>query len=300
MSLLNLLEKKHSNIKKIDENIIDGSKLLLDNPISNTKSRVIDETPIFRDSSISHLYNVRNLKTPLSFFYYLTDTYFIGVLSDEDIYNIKTYNDLYKIYLNKLFSVNIIEINVSEKKIISNIHLVIVKTSFCELLPNKKKLDLIKPTEFINCEQINNTFITQDKDNNFFNLSVENITINSLIVDSSYKLVQGSPLFTNNVLVGICGVEQNNKIIFFRISYFLDWINKFNKDYIKVKNSSLPKNVVFTQDQFYSIIIELNKKVEILENDLKEQEKKSSKIPFQDIITKNFQSNENQLLKTID
>jgi hypothetical protein len=237
---------------------------------------------------------------PLSFFYYLDETYFIGVLSDEEIYNIKTYNDLYKIYLNNLFSVNIIEINIANTNIINNIHLVIIKTSNCELLQNKKKIELVQTKDFLNCEQINNTFISHDKDNNTINLNVEKITTNSIIVTNTYNLLMGSPLFTNNILLGIFCVENDNKLVFFRFSYFLDWIYKFSKNYLQVVNSSLPKNVVFTQQQFYSIIIELNSKVETLENELKEIDKKSIKMPFQEIIEKPNNSNETELLKTIE
>ena len=301
MSLLNIIEKKHTNIPKLDENIIDGSKLLLDN-INKKKNIVNEEIPNFKDSSISHLYNIRNLKNPLGFFYYLNETNFIGVLSNEEIYNIKTYNDLYKIYLNNLFNVTIIEINIADKNIINNIHLVIVKTSYCELLKNKKPLDMIKSSDFLNCEQINNIFLTQDKDANKINLNVEQITINSVIVNSKQKLLPGSPLYTKNILIGIFYVENNDKLMFFRISYFLDWIYKFTGNYEQVKNSSIPKNVIFTQDHYYSIIIDLNKKVENLENILKEREIRSIKMPFQEIMEQNTIANENEtkLLKIID
>jgi len=301
MSLLNIIEKKHTNIPKLDENIIDGSKLLLDIPNKN-KKKIEDEIPVFKDSSISHLYNIRNLKKPLGFFYYLNETNFIGVLSNEEIYNIKTYNDLYKIYLNSLFNVNIIEINIADKNIINNIHLVIVKTSYCELFKNKKQLDLIKSSDFLNCEQINNIFITQDKDANTINLNVEQITMNSVIVNSKHKMLPGSPIYTNNILIGIFYFENNDKLMFFRISHFLDWIYKFTGDYQQVKTSAIPKNVIFTQDHYYSIILDLNNKVENLENELKNREIRSIKMPFQGIIEKNTIANENEakLLRIID
>ena len=301
MSLLELLEKKHT-IKRLDENLIKGSQLLLDNPKIKKNEIVSDQTPLFKDSAISHLYNIRNLKNPLSFFYYLFDTYFIGVLSDDDIYNIKTYNDLYKIYLNKLFNVSIVEIYTAETNIVSNIHLVIVKTSFCELLPNKKTLTLIKPTETINCEQINNKFITEDQVSTILNLKVEKITLNSIIVNSNHRLVMGSPLYTNNILVGLFFLENNNQLMFYRISYFLNWIYKFSKDYQQVINHTLPKNVNFSDNQLYSIINELTKKVENLENQIVENEKKKIKMPFQDMIEKNMNVSDTDidLLKTID
>jgi hypothetical protein len=263
MSLLQLFENKHNN-KELDENIIDGSQLLLNNVNYNQKKEiVIEESPMFNDSTISHLYYIRKLKNPISYFYYLYETYFIGVLSDDDIYNIKTYNDLYKIYLNKLFNVSIIEINIADTNIVNNIHLVIVKTSYCELLPNKKGLTLIKPTDCISCEQTNNTFITIDKNGNKLKLNVEKITLHTIIVNSNEKLLYGSPLYTNNILVGLFFLENNNKLEFYRISYFLNWIYKFLKDYQQILNNTLPKNVVFSDQQLYSIITELNKKVEI-------------------------------------
>jgi len=301
MSLLQLFENKH-HIKDLDENIIDGSKLLLHNVKYNTKKKelVIEDPPKFQDSDISHLYNVRNLKTPISLFYYLYETYFIGVLSDDDIYNIKTYNDLYKIFLNKLFSVNIIEINIADINVVNKINLVIVKTSYCELLANKKELKLIKPTECLDCEKINNTFITRDINANDLNVNVEQINLNSIICKTNQKLIQGSPLYTNNILVGLFFFKNDYQCLFFRISYFLKWIYKFLKDYEQVVNSTLPKNVVFSPEQLYSIINELKNKVETLENNISENENKRIIMPFQDIINKNNSSNEIELLKIID
>jgi hypothetical protein len=302
MSLLQLFENKHIN-KELDDNIIDGSQLLLNNLNYNKKKEIIiEESPTFNDSEISHLYNIRNLKNPISYFYYLYETYFIGVLCEDDIYNIKTYNDLYKIFLNKLFSVNIIEINIAETNIVNNIHLVIVKTSHCELLPNKKTITLIKPTDCISCEQTSNTFITQDINANKFNVNVEQITLHSIIVKTNHKLIYGSPLYTNNILVGLFFLENNNKLQFYRISYFLNWIYKFLKDYKQVLNNTLSKNVVFSNQQLYSIINELNKKVEGLENQILENENKRIKMPFQDIIEKNNSSTKSdiELLEIID
>ena len=284
--------------KNRDDSIIDVRNILLKKPVG--KSILSEKTPSMKCSSLSQLLFIRNLEIPLSFFTYLDNTSFIGVLTNDQVYNIKIYNELYKIYINNIFSVNIVEINIANTTIDKSINLVIVKTTQCDLLKNKPRVELITPVDFMNCEDPANKYICENQNGERIQLTVEKITSDMIIIISKEHLLPGYPLFSNNKLVGILCKKTDDTLYFYRISYHLNWIYPFCNHINRQINNAIPKNIIYSQEQLYSIISGLNNKVNALENRL--ESKEIVKYPFQELIEQNNLRNEQnvgQLLNTI-
>jgi hypothetical protein len=298
MSLFDHIISNNTGKQNAHDSIIGAPDLLLKKPMP--KSIIVEETPSMKCSSLSQLLFIRNLQNPLSFFIYLDNTSFIGVLTHEQIYNIKIYNDLYKIYINNIFSVNIVEIEIINTSIDKSINLVIVKTTKCDLLNSKPRVELLAPVDFMNCEDPTNNYICENKNGDSISLTVEKITSDTIIIISHEHLLPGYPLYSNNKLVGIFCKKKDDKLYFYRISYYLSLILPFCSYLNRQLNNTIPKNIIYNQEQLYSIISGLNNKVNALEKRLESRE--IVKYPFQELIEKNNLRNEQnvgQLLNTI-
>ena len=301
MSILENLNKQihKKNITNISDSLIGSSKLFLE---SSTKDKTlqIEEAAVVHNTSLYPLFFVRNLKNRLCSFSYLGNKYFIGVLTNKQIYEIKTFNDLYKIYINKVINVSICEIYVAETNQDKSLQLVIIKTSDHEILNYKEPIELISPVDYLNFEQPGNIFLLKDDDDIGIELQVNKITNDSIFIDRPIDVSNGNPLFINNKLVGIFSKKANDYLIFYRISYYLEWITKHCCSFIKSINTSIPKNTIYTQEQLLSIIASLNQKVDNLEKRL--EGKELIRFPFQELIEKNNLKNEEtvgQLINTI-
>ena len=284
--------------RNADASIIYGQDLLLKKPVPN--AILSEKTPLIKYSSLSQLLFIRNLQNPLSFFIYLDNTSFIGVLTNDQVYNIKIYNELYKIYINNIFSVNIVKIDIINTNIDKSINLVIVKTTHCDLLNSKPKVELVTPVDFMNCEDPANNYICENQKGERISLTVEKITSDTIIITSNDYLLPGYPLFSHNKLVGIFCKKKDNTLYFYRISYYLSLIYPFCNHLDKHIHNTIPKNIIYSQEQLYSIISGLNNKVNALEKRL--EAKEIVKYPFQELIEKNNLRNEQnvgQLLNTI-
>ena len=306
--MLNLNSAKKSlasipNNTSLDK--IDAKTLLI--PVVSKKNIekkvVVEERPSNRNSTVYSLFFTRNLNNSLSGFSYLGNGYFIGVLPKDVIYDIKIYNDLYKLYLNSYTGVNIIEINIYESVESSKnslVEFVIIKTSDNEFLRYLNPVHIITPVDFMQCEQLGNSYLCETNGQNF-SFNIEKITIDSFIIDSKKELLIGTPLYCKTKLVGIFSRVENNKLIFHRISYYLEWISRFSST-IQTRNISnlIPKNVIYTQEQIYGILSCLNEKIDDLSKHI--EDKETFKQPFKELIDQNNLKNEQhvgKLLSTI-
>ena len=239
----------------------------------------------------------------MSGFNYIGCGYFIGVLTKEIIYEIKIYNELYKLYLNSYTGVNITEINISESETSSTnnlVELVIIKTSDNEFLQHLVATSVIAPVDFIQCEQVGNIYSCEHNGQNI-TLNIEKITIDTIIINKNIDLIIGTPLFCKTKLVGIFSRIENNKLIFYRVSQYLDWISRFSNT-IQNRNISnlIPKNVLYTSEQLYGILSSLNHKIDDLSQQL--EDKETFKQPFKELIDQNNLRNDKHigsLLSTI-
>jgi hypothetical protein len=306
--MLNLNSVKKS-IVSIPNNtsldIVDAKTLLMPVVLKNKieKNVVIEERPSNRNSSVYSLFFTRTLNKSLSGFSYIGNGYFIGVLTKDVIYDIKIYNELYKLYLNSYTGVNIIEINISESSEGSKnnlVELVIIKTCDNEFLRYINPVNIITPVDFIQCEQLSNSY-SCEYNGQHISFNIEKITIDSFIIDSKKELLIGTPLYCNKKLVGIFSRIANNKLIFHRISHYLEWISQFSNT-IQTRNISnlIPKNVIYTQEQLYGILSCLNEKIDDLSKQI--EDKETFKQPFKELIDQNNLKNDQNvgnLLSTI-
>jgi hypothetical protein len=306
--MLNLNSAKKSLVSipnNTSLDIVDAKTLLM--PVGSNKKKekniVIEERPSNHNSSFYSLYFTRTLNKSLSGFSYIGNGYFIGVLTNDVIYDIKIYNELYKLFLNSYTGVNIIEINISESVESSKhnlVELVIIKTSDNEFLRYINPVNIITPVDFIQCEQLGNSYSCEYNGQNI-SFNVEKITIDSFIIDSKKELLIGTPLYCKTKLVGIFSRVENNKLIFHRISHYLEWISRFS-DIIQTRHLSnlIPKNVIYTQEQLYGILSCLNEKIDNLSKQI--EDKETFKQPFKELIDQNNLKNEQnvgKLLSTI-
>jgi hypothetical protein len=301
---LNSAKKSIASIPNTSSDIVDAKTLLMPvvSKIKIEKTIVLEERPSNSNSSVYSLFFTRTLNKSLSGFSYIGDGYFIGVLTKDLIYDIKIYNELYKLYLNSYTGVNIIEINISESVESSKnnlVELVIIKTCDNEFLRYINPVNIITPVDFIQCEQLGNSYSCEYNGKISFN--IEKITIDSFIIDSKKELLIGTPLYCKTKLVGIFSRVENKKLIFHRISYYLEWISRFSST-IQTRNISnlIPKNVIYTNEQLYGILSCLNEKIDGLSQQI--EDKETFKQPFKELIDLNNLKNEEnvgKLLSTI-
>ena len=180
------------------------------------------------------------------------------------------------------------------------VEFVIIKTSDNEFLRYLNPVHIITPVDFMQCEQLGNSYFCETNGKNI-SFNIEKITIDSFIIDSKKELLIGTPLYCKTKLVGIFSRVENNKLIFHRISYYLEWISRFSST-IQTRNISnlIPKNVIYTQEQLYGILACLNEKIDDLSKHI--EDKETFKQPFKELIDQNNLKNEQhvgKLLSTI-
>lgn len=257
----NVLQNIKCNNKN-DEIIISNNVI---NNDSYSENLVIKKKVSYKlINKINHKYTIANIL-------YIGNGYFITILKKEDyeyLYRVKSEYyikyDNYQLEIRSLIPYsNIIENNYIILLIqINNIHNLI----FFEF-------DVINPSMYLVYEQNNIELSYEVNDTIIFNNNVISISDNYLEVEEKNKLKIGSPLFYENILIGIQYRDNKNGSFFYRLSKLYIWLNSYS---LFTKKEIIKKHlyVSYSKEELFNIILCLNDRINSLEKKVEELSKK--------------------------
>jgi len=208
------------------------------------------------------LINRNNHKNIIANVVYLDYNYFITILNKEQYQNLHSFSKNYYIsYLDN--ELNIISTNAYDKYIEKNYEIVILEINNNQF--KYHEFDIIKPSMYLLFEQ-NNIEISYQVNDIIIQNHILSISDDYIVIDESSKLTIGSPLFKNNILIGLYYKKNGNNCYFFRLSNILNWLNKFSL-ITKQKKELItnPLYVPYSKEQMYYIILSLTNRITLLE-----------------------------------
>lgn len=246
----------HISIK--DEDIIDYN--IINSNLSN--NIVIKKIVSYK------LINKYNDKYNISNVTYIGNNYFITILKKEDyeyIYRLKSQYYI-KCDKNQLEIITVIPYS----SIIENNFIVVLF-----IINNKDniifyKFDVINPSMYLQFEQNNIELSYEVRDTIIFNNKIISISDNYLEIEENNKLKIGSPLFNDNILIGIHYRDNKNSSFFYRLSKLFLWLNTYSI----FKNKELKQLYVsYSKEELFNIILCLNERINRLEKKIENSSK---------------------------
>ena len=197
---------------------------------------------------------------------YIGNNYFITILKKQDyefIYNLKS-----NYYIKKdLEQLSLISINPFVNIIENNFIISLIQISNENNL-SFFKFEVINPSMYLLYEQNDIELSYEVNDSLILNNKIISISENYLEIEEKNKLKIGSPLFYDNILIGIHYRDNKNVGFFYRLSKLYIWLNSYSI----FTNYEIPKKlyVLYSKEELFNIIICLNDKINSLEKKVDE------------------------------
>ena len=251
-----------SSIPNLENKIINLDELMNNKKkdYSSDKYSSQNKRNILSEKLSYQIFNKNNNKIVIANLVYIGKNYFITILN-KDLHNTlcRFSNNFYIKYNdNKL---NILSINTYHNNIENNFVIIILQLDNNDDIDNE--FDIIDPSMYLSYEQ-NNVVVSYEVKNAIHTNKIANINENYITILDDNTFILGSPLFINNILIGIYYRKSANVCFFYRISGLYSWLNTFS---LITKNKAIeqPLYIPYTKDQMYRIILTMNNRINLLE-----------------------------------
>jgi hypothetical protein len=195
---------------------------------------------------------------------YIGNNYFLSIMTRELFQNISNYNNNYAILYEKcdLKISSIVSYTLSNAN-----NFIITMIQIDNPIHNFYEFNIITHNAYLELERTGIN-VCVDINNLENNITINAINDTDIICSCGYNITLGSPIYLNNTIIGIYYKKSGDNVFFYRLSNNIPWLDKFNVIY-KPNTVSNPGNVSYSQEQFYKIIISLNDRIKVLEEQLK-------------------------------
>jgi len=251
------------NIVPLDKLLIDKSTDFSDNKYASQKinNKILNKF-------IYSIYNKNNNKNAIANLVYIGNNYFITILNKELYNNISRFSNNYYLQLVET-QLHITSITGYSNHIENNFIITLIQLASNET--NYYEFDIIHPNMYLSYERpgvsISYEIAGAINENIINNINETYITI----IDNN-TFLSGSPIFINNIMIGMYYRNSGNVCNFFRISSIYSWLNTFSL-VIKNRVKNLPIYVPYSKEQMYNIILYLNDRINILEKSISQLNK---------------------------
>jgi hypothetical protein len=264
MNIADIILNGVTSINNDNEKVINLNELLdnknIKRDFSEEKYVLQNKQNIIDDNLSYQLFN-KNNSNVISHVIYIGNSYFITIVK-KDQYQImnRFTNNFYVKYIDKQLNLSYITAYPNN---IENAFIIIL-LQLNNNNPEYYEFDIIDPSKYLSCEQ-KNIAVSYELNNKIHTTKIAHIIDNMISIDNDISLLLGCPLFINNILIGIYCKKNRNMCVFFRLSTIHGWLNTFS---LINKNLSIDKSIYvqYSKEQMYNIILDLNKRITILEN----------------------------------
>jgi len=221
---------------------------------------------ILSEKTSYHIFNKNDSKNILVNVVYIGNNYFITILNRELYNNICRFSDNYYVKFSETqFRISSI---IGYPNHIEN-NFVITLMQFDNNQADYHEFDVIPPSMYLSYEQPG-VSVSYEINGNINNNTLSSINESYITINDNNSFIMGAPLFINNILIGIYYRKSGNICNFYRISGIYSWLNTFA---LMTKNRALnmPVFVPYTKEQMYNIILDLNQRINVLENIIMER-----------------------------
>jgi hypothetical protein len=255
-----------SSIPNFEKNKIINLDELMNNNINNKKDYSSDKyssqnRQIIVDKKISYqIFNKNNSKNAIANLVYIGKNYFITILNKDQHNTLCRFpNNYYVNYITK--KLNILLINTYHNNIENNYVILILQVDSNDDIINE--FDIINPSMYLSYEQ-KNVIVSYESNSSIQTTQISNISDNYITINNDDAIMLGSPLFVNNILIGIYYRKSANVCFFYRISGLYNWLNTFS---LITKNRVIEQAlyIPYSKDQMYRIILSMNDRINLLE-----------------------------------
>jgi hypothetical protein len=216
------------------------------------------QLPISTNGFTYPLINVTNRTNIIAEAIYVGHTYFITILPYE------IYNTMLKSKINfKLITdkgeQNILDIHTNSNPIETKYFIILFTIEGTHELFT---FNIITYENYLSLEKIGNLMYTFSGYTNRSTTVVNSVNNYSIIANTNLILNFGTPLFIDNQLIGIFYRQTETSAFYLRLSTITNWLSTFKLVDVTRDTGFVP----FTNQQLYSIIVGLQNRIEILEN----------------------------------
>lgn len=263
MNIENIFLNPIKNIVQLDQLLIEKSNDFSDKKYASQK--IHNKLP---SKFIYSIYNKHNNKNAIANLVYIGNNYFITIINKELYNNISRFSNNYYLQLFEI-QLNISTITGCSNHIENNFIITLIQLDSNE--PNYFEFDIIQPNMYLSYERPG-VSISYEMNGTVNQTTINNINETYITIINNNTFISGSPIFINNILIGMYYRNSGNVSNFFRISSIYSWLNTFSL-VIKNRVKNVPIYVPYSKEQMYNIILNLNDRINILENSISELNK---------------------------